>query len=268
MKDKSDIEYSELDQLFSEEFDDASDDEWLETLIDTEDAEEEPETKPSESEEKPKDEGSPASEKAGEGLSIQAPEESFFEMELTPSPKPAGKPMQIGAAKENVPKNQVKKRSPKSIARRQPMQKPSLPPKRSTLAWPQTQVQEIKPEKKINILNDVKRDKTKAKLYAKPKPDDRPKDHKPDTIQKTKKLDQGLCFQQQSHFQLFEQNIVRKVQAYPAQIKRESPFQGMMEFRNMPENSCVFHRFSNQSDDAFGLTVRDDNKKKKDPMGL
>ena len=245
---------NDLDDLLSDEYDEESE-EWMESLISSEgnDAESESDNEEESSEKKTEE------TQEDEGLSIDDPEEVFFEMDLTPSEKPAAKPMEVQTKKSPIKVTKhimpckretlltAKKPTanpPKSMHAR--FSKPKEIPQRHALKQePEKKVKREKPKQIVKERTTIKEEKSLWK--------ERRKGEKKPT---------GFLWQQTR-----ESSKRKEDHMNSKTVKTPSMQTVMMDFRKKQESACLSDKFFRMPS-QIGLTVNENRRKKTDLMEL
>lgn len=246
---------NDLDDLLTDDYDEESED-WMESLISSEcdDAESETEN------EEDSIEGRKEDANDDKGLSIDDPEEAFFEMDLNPTEKPASKPMDVQTTK--VPPKITKKitphkrrilltakntsaiKSPKSM--HASFSKPNVIHHRQALKQePEKKEKTEKPKKYVKVRPTVKKEKSLWKESG--------KDEKKQT---------GFVWQKTN-----ESTQRKEDHMNPKKAKPESMQTAMMDFHKNKKSTCLSDRFC-QVPSQIGMTVNESRRKRPDLMGL
>ena len=266
----TDYDPMELEALFSDEYDETSDEDWIENLIDSEDGEILTEDAPDQEEtgeaEKESEEGNETSA-SEDGLSIDEPEEEFFDMELSPSEAPVEKMMQVRATKVNARQNNQKKSQgtiKKENGRRKGMLAKADEPQRYCFAKSKP-VQEHR-----ELLWDIKaaKEQKTEKKDTKEKQDKNRKENLNATEEKHKGLrKQQIGFTQCTRMDMSGRKMIRADHMCPMDVKEKVQHSDRMDFRQKQEESCLPDRFCYQPAQS-GMVIRERKPKKADPMGL
>jgi len=265
----TDHDPKELEELFSDEYDEISEEDWIANLIDSEDEEELTEEAPDREEtgeafKEPED----GSETGGseDGLSIDEPEEELFDMELSPPVAPDEKMMQVRVIKANAPQNSKKIRQNNSKKRNDH--------RRGTLAKEDAHARycfatsKPVPEHQGSLWDTkAARDQRPEKKDAKGKQHKNRKENWNAKEERCKDLQKPKGFAQRGRMDMSGRKMIRGDHVWPMDIKERIQYTSTMDFRKKQEESCLPDRFCYEPAQS-GMEIKERKPKKADPMGL